>query len=151
MAEEVKKAEEAKVEKAGEKRNRVAEFILTEHKFENYLLLFLGIFAIELGAILLTNFLTINEGAWLIGTQVGKTVFAWVLVGLGAVSVILVAIGFYRPSFDEIKNITGLKKKGRPRGKREWEIRERPQNITIQKYGLSQGHISVSLMQHSLL
>jgi len=37
MAEEVKKAEEAKVEKAGEKRNRVAEFILTEHKFENYL------------------------------------------------------------------------------------------------------------------
>ena len=86
MAEEVKKAEEAKVEKAGEKRNRVAEFILTEHKFENYLLLFLGIFAIELGAILLTNFLTINEGAWLIGTQVGKTVFAWVLVGLGAVS-----------------------------------------------------------------
>ena len=28
MAEEVKKAEEAKVEKAGEKRNRVAEFIL---------------------------------------------------------------------------------------------------------------------------
>ena len=60
MAEEVKKAEEAKVEKAGEKRNRVAEFILTEHKFENYLLLFLGIFAIELGAILLTNFLTIN-------------------------------------------------------------------------------------------
>lgn len=104
-------AEEAKVEKAGEKRNRVAEFILTEHKFENYLLLFLGIFAIELGAILLTNFLTINEGAWLIGTQVGKTVFAWVLVGLGAVSVILVAFGFYRPSFDEIKNITGLKKK----------------------------------------
>ena len=102
MAEEVKKAEEAKVEKAGEKRNRVAEFILTEHKFENYLLLFLGIFAIELGAILLTNFLTINDG---------KTVFAWVLVGLGAVSVILVAFGFYRPSFDEIKNITGLKKK----------------------------------------
>ena len=38
-----------------------------------------------------------------------------------------------------------------PGGKREWEIRERPQNITIQKYGLSQGRISVSLMQHSLL
>lgn len=97
--------------KTQQKRNRVTEFILTEHRFENYLLLFLGIFAIELGVILLTNFLTINEGAWLIGTPIAKTIFAWVLVGLGVVSVVLVAITFYRPSFDEIKNITGLKKK----------------------------------------
>lgn len=107
MAEELKKTEEAK----GEKRNRVIEFIRTEHKFENYLLLFLGIFSIELGTILLTNFLTINEGAWLIGTQVGKTIFSWLLVGLGVIAIIFVAVGFYAPSFDEIKNITGLKKK----------------------------------------
>lgn len=50
----------------------------------------------------------------------------------------------------EIYNRRSLKKDV-PGGKREWEIRERPQNITIQKYGLSQGRISVSLMQHSLL
>lgn len=100
-------AEKANAQK---KRNRVVEFILTEHKFENYLLLFLGIFAIELGTILLTNFLTINQGAWLLGTPIAKKIFSWLLVGLGSISIILVAAGFYRPSFDEIKNIKGLKK-----------------------------------------
>ena len=100
-------AEKANAQK---KRNRVVEFILTEHKFENYLLLFLGIFAIELGTILLTNFLTINQGAWLLGTPIAKKIFSWLLVGLGSISIVLVAAGFYRPSFDEIKNIKGLKK-----------------------------------------
>lgn len=93
-----------------EKKNRVAEFILSEHKIENYLLLFLGIFAIELGVILLQGkLLSIPEEAWLIGGKTNTTIFSWVLVGLGAISIILVAAAFYRPSISEIKHITGLK------------------------------------------
>ncbi len=95
-----------------EKKNRVAEFILSEHKIENYLLLFLGIFAIELGVILLQGkLLSIPEEAWLIGGKTNTTIFSWVLVGLGAISIILVAASFYRPSISEIKHITGLTKK----------------------------------------
>ena len=79
-----------------EKKNRVVEYLLSEHKLENYLLLFLGLFAIELGVILLQGkLLTIPEEAWLIG---GKTI-----------SIVLVASSFYRPSFTEIRHITGLK------------------------------------------
>ena len=104
--------------KEEQKKNRVVEFILTEHKIENYLLLFLGIFAIELGVILLRGLadsskalLIIPDTAWLIGGSVKTKIFSWILVALGAISIVLVASSFYRPSFDEIKHIKGLKKK----------------------------------------
>ncbi len=93
-----------------EKKNRVMEYLVTEHRIENYLLLFLGIFAIELGVLLLQGkLLTIPEDAWLIGGKTNTIVFSWILVALGTISIILVASSFYRPSFDEIKHITGLK------------------------------------------
>ena len=93
-----------------EKKNRVVEYLLSEHKIENYLLLFLGIFAIELGVILLQGeLLSIPEEAWLIGGKTNTTIFSWVLVGLGAISILLVAAAFYRPSIAEIKHISGLK------------------------------------------
>ena len=34
--------------------------------------------------------------------------FAWILIGLAAISLILVFIPFYRPSLSEIKNLSGL-------------------------------------------
>ena len=87
-----------------EKKNRVVEYLLSEHKLENYLLLFLGLFAIELGVILLQGkLLTIPEEAWLIGGKTNTIVFSWVLIGLGAISIVLVASSFYRPSFTENK------------------------------------------------
>ncbi len=111
-------AENVKIEKKEEKKNRVIEFILSEHKLENYLLLFLGIFAIELGVIILRGLadtskalLIIPDTAWLIGGAVKTKIFSWILVALGTISIILVATSFYRPSFDEIRNIKGLKKK----------------------------------------
>lgn len=111
-------AENVKLEKKEEKKNRVVEFILSEHKLENYLLLFLGIFAIELGVIILRGLadtskalLIIPDTAWLIGGAVKTKIFSWILVALGTISIILVATSFYRPSFDEIRNIKGLKKK----------------------------------------
>lgn len=111
-------AENVKIEKKEEKKNRVVEFILSEHKLENYLLLFLGIFAIELGVIILRGLadtskalLIIPDTAWLIGGAVKTKIFSWILVALGVISIILVATSFYRPSFDEIRNIKGLKKK----------------------------------------
>lgn len=93
-----------------EKKSRVVEYLLTEHKIENYLLILLGLFAIELGVLLLQGtLLTIPENAWLVGGTINTKIFSWVLVGLGAVSIILVASSFFRPSISEIKHITGLK------------------------------------------
>lgn len=93
-----------------EKKNRVVEYLLSEHKIENYLLLFLGVFAIELGVILLQGqLLSIPEEAWLIGGKTNTIIFSWILVGLGVISIALVAAAFYRPSIAEIKHISGLK------------------------------------------
>lgn len=93
-----------------EKRNRVVEFISKEHKGENLILSILSIFAIELGVLLLTKYLVIPESAFLIGGEVASKVFSWILVVLGSFSLILSVASFYRPSFAEIKHITGLKR-----------------------------------------
>lgn len=92
-----------------EKKNRVMDVLLKEHKWENLILAILAIFAIELGVLILSgNYLSIPEEAFLIGKY--WKAFSWVLVGLGAVSFILAVSSFFVPSLAEIKHITGLKK-----------------------------------------
>ena len=92
-----------------EKKNRVMDVQLKEHKWENLVLAILAIFAIELGVLILSgNYLSIPEEAFLIGKY--WKAFSWVLVGLGAVSFILAVSSFFVPSLAEIKHITGLKK-----------------------------------------
>lgn len=93
-----------------EKKNRAMDVLLKEHKWENLVLAVLAIFAIELGVLLLTKtYLSIPEDAFLIGKYWKQ--FSWILVGLGAVSLILSVSSFFVPSLGEIKNIKGLKKR----------------------------------------
>ena len=79
-----------------------------EYKYENLILAFLAVFAIVLGALIVNGTLVIGKDYFLIGSY--PKVFAWVLIGLGAISLFLVALPFYKPSFDEAKHIKGLKK-----------------------------------------
>lgn len=93
-----------------EKKNRAMDVLLKEHKWENLVLAILAIFAIELGVLLLTKtYLSIPEDAFLIGKYWQQ--FSWILVGLGAISLILSVSSFFVPSLAEIKNIKGLKKR----------------------------------------
>lgn len=93
-----------------EKKNRAMDVLLKEHKWENLVLAILAIFAIELGVLLLTKtYLSIPEDAFLIGKYWKQ--FSWILVGLGAISLILSVSSFFVPSLAEIKNIKGLKKR----------------------------------------
>ena len=92
-----------------EKKNRAVDVLLKEHKWENLILAILSIFAIELGVLILTGtYLTIPEDAFLIGDY--SKAFSWILVGLGAVSLILSVSSFYVPSIAEIKHLTADKK-----------------------------------------
>lgn len=92
-----------------EKKNRAMDVLLKEHKWENLILAILSIFAIELGVLILTEtYLSIPEDAFLIGKYWKE--FSWVLVGLGAVSLILSVSSFYVPSLAEIKHLTPEKK-----------------------------------------
>ena len=92
-----------------EKKSRVLEFLVKEHKYENLFLAILGIVAIEFGVLLLTKVLEIPTSAFLIGNEPNSTIFSWVLVVLGAVSVVLSVISFFIPSIAEAKHIKGLK------------------------------------------
>ena len=93
-----------------EKKSRIREFIEKDYRYENLLLAVLSIFSLELGVLLLTKVLTIPEDAFLIGGAVPTKVFSWILVALGAVSLVLSVSSFYAPSFAEVKHITGLKR-----------------------------------------
>lgn len=92
-----------------EKKNRVLQYMYHEHKYENLILIVLALFSIELGVLLLVKDLTISENAFLIGEYWAQ--FAWILVILGTCSLLLGVSSFYRPSFSEIKHVTGLKKR----------------------------------------
>lgn len=92
-----------------EKPSRIAQFLSTEYKYENFLLVSLSLFAIVFGVLILLKTFTIPSDAFLVGTY--ADVFAWVLIVLGVISLLLWAIPFYRPSFSEIKHIKGLKRK----------------------------------------
>ncbi len=92
-----------------EKKNRVMDVLLKEHKWENLILAILAVFAIELGVLILSgSYLSIPEEAFLIGKY--WKAFSWILVVLGAVSFILAVSSFFVPSLAEIKHVTGLKK-----------------------------------------
>ena len=92
-----------------EKPNRIAQFLNTEYKWENFLLVGLSLFAIVFGVLILQDTFSIPENAFLVGDY--ADLFAWVLIVLGVISLLLWAVPFFRPSVSEIKHIKGLKRK----------------------------------------
>lgn len=95
-------ATEAVVKK--EKPHRIANFIKGNYRGENAVMLFLAIFSIVLGALIVAQRLTISESYFLIGYKNGK-LFAWILIGLSAIALVFIMIPFYRPSMSEIKHL----------------------------------------------
>ena len=92
-----------------EKPNRIAQFLNTEYKWENFLLVGLSLFAIVFGVLILQDTFSIPEDAFLVGPF--ANIFACVLIVLGVISLLLWAVPFFRPSISEIKHIKGLKRK----------------------------------------
>lgn len=90
------------------KQHRALQLLSKEYKYENFILLVLALFAIVLGALLVKKVLLIDESFPIIGEY--QVQFAWVLISLGIVSLILVAWPFYRPSIAEIKHVKGYKR-----------------------------------------
>ena len=93
--------------KANEKPHRILDFLSKEYRGENAVMLFLALFAIVLGALIVSGTLEIDEKYFLVGLYKGK-LFAWILIGLAAISLLFVVIPFYRPSMTEIKHLKTL-------------------------------------------
>lgn len=92
---------EAKVE---EQHSRILEYLKSEHKWENYVLLALSLMALMLGCLIINGTLEVSEDFPLIGNF--PKVFAWVLIGLSALAIILSLWPFFKPAFPELKKVS---------------------------------------------
>jgi preprotein translocase SecE subunit len=86
-----------------------------EYKYEGLILLFLSIVAIVLGAMVLigesstgSGGLTINDEVFLIGDY--PQAFAWILIILGVMSMVLAVWPFFKPSISELKRVSWASK-----------------------------------------
>lgn len=93
------------------KSNGILSIFTKEYKYEGIILLFLSLVALVLGTMVLIGInsegssgLVINENVFLIGDY--PAAFAWILVVLGAVSLLLAIVPFFKPSISEMKRIS---------------------------------------------
>lgn len=92
------------------KQNGVLAIFTKEYKYEGLILLTLSLIAIVLGVMVLigvgtdgTSGLTVNPEVWLIGKY--PAAFAWILVILGVVSMLLALWPYYKPSLYELRRV----------------------------------------------
>jgi len=102
MAEKVEKKEY-------EKKSKLVEVFTKDYKYEGLILLILALVAITLGCLITSGVMTIPADVFLIGEY--PKVFAWILIVLGAFSLVLSIWPYYKPSIYEVKRITWPTKK----------------------------------------
>ena len=98
-------------EKKEKNNNGILSIFTKEYKYEGIILLALSLIALVLGTMVLigetsqgSSGLVINKDIFLIGDY--PKAFAWILIILGAVSLVLAAWPFYKPSISEIKRVS---------------------------------------------
>ncbi len=118
MAEEKMKnnTEVTKREDRPVKPNRLVEAFMKDYKYEGLILLILALIALILGILIYkgetsdgASGLVVNSGVFLIGDY--PLVFAWILIILGAFSLILSIWPYYKPSVYEVKRVSWPNKK----------------------------------------
>ena len=87
-----------------EKSSKLMEILNTEYKWETYLLGVLSVVAVALGLLIFTNVLTVNADTPLIGNY--PNLFAWIIVIVGAIGLVLFAIPVFRPAVPELKKLS---------------------------------------------
>lgn len=94
-------------EKKVEKKSKLMEILTKDYPWENYVFFTISLLVLILGLLILTGALTISSDAWLIGGF--PKVFAWILVVVGALTIIYAVYPFFKPAFPEIKKVSWLK------------------------------------------
>ena len=107
---EVKAKIEKQIAKKREKqegKSRILEYLKEEHKWENWVFLFVSLITLILGILILTDVLVVKDSIPVIGDY--PTVFAWILVVISGVGLLYALWPFYKPSLPEFKKITWIK------------------------------------------
>ena len=109
IRDEVERKIRKEIEKKQEKQEamgfyRIAEYLKTEHKWENYLFVFVSLVVMVLGGMILAGSLVVRDSFPLIGDH--PKVFAWILMGVAFLALIYSLYPFFKPAFPEFKKIT---------------------------------------------
>ncbi len=96
-----------KRDKEDNKPSRILEYMKTEHKWENYVFVFISVLVLMLGILILTGVLVVREDFPVIGQN--AKVYGWVLVVVASLGTLYALFPFYKPCFPEFKKITWLK------------------------------------------
>ena len=110
VRQEVKEKLEKQIAKKHAKmegKSRIIEYLMEEHKWENYVFLAVSVITLVLGTLILAGTLTVKENMPLIGDY--PKAFAWILVGIAGLGVLYALYPFFKPSFPELKKITWIK------------------------------------------
>lgn len=85
---------------------RIGEYLKEEHKWENWLFLFISIVTMVLGGLLLNGALVVRSDFPFFGEH--PNVLGWILFGFAGVGLLYALYPFLKPAFPEIKKITWL-------------------------------------------
>lgn len=91
-------------EKQEESRSRLWEYVSTEHKWENFLFVFLSVAVLILGVFLLNGTLEIKSTVPVIGSF--PTTFAVIVTVVASLSLVYALYPFAKVAFPELKKIT---------------------------------------------
>ena len=86
------------------KSSKLMEILNTEYKWETYLLGVLSVVAVALGLLIFSDVLTVNADTQIIGNY--PNLFAWIIVIVGAIGLVLFAIPMFRPAVPELKKLS---------------------------------------------
>ena len=94
-----------------QEKSKLMEVLTTEYKWENLLLGFLAIASAALAAMIINKTLRIDASFPILGTGNNGIIFAWFLLVISLIGLLLVVFPFLQAAFPEIRKIAWPSKK----------------------------------------
>ncbi len=98
-------------ERDKQEKSKLMEVLTTEYKWENLLLGFLAIASAALAAMIINKTLTIDASFPILGSGNNGIIFAWFLLAISLIGLLLVILPFLQAAFPELKKISWPSKK----------------------------------------
>ena len=94
-----------KRDKEDNKPSRILEYMKTEHKWENYVFVFISVLVLMLGILILTGVLVVREDFPVIGQN--AKVYGWVLVVVASLGTLYALFPFINHASQNLKRLHG--------------------------------------------
>ncbi len=94
-----------------QQKSKLMEVLTTEYKWENLLLGFLAVASASLAMMIINKTLKIDASFPILGTGNNGVIFAWFLLAISVIGLLLVLFPFFQAAFPEVRKIAWPSKK----------------------------------------